>query len=60
MDLTGNPRPGQLLDQARGEKVEVVLQQTAGQQAGTLTGAIVGVEHQKQAAQGRGRSTWRS
>jgi hypothetical protein len=48
VDLTGNPGQAQLLDQARGEKAEIVLQQTAGQSAGTLTGAIVGVEHQKQ------------
>src|SRR5256885_5701093 len=49
VDLTGNPGQAQLLDQARGEKVEILLQQSAGQQAGTLAGAIVGVEHHKQA-----------
>src|SRR5262249_1428887 len=48
VDLTGNPGQAQLLDQARGEKAEVVLQQTAGQSAGTLAGTIVGVEHQPQ------------
>jgi hypothetical protein len=48
VDLTGNPGQAQLLDQARGEKAEIVLQQTTGQSAGALTGAIVGVEHQKQ------------
>src|SRR5262249_14550087 len=37
------------LNQARGEKVEVVLQQTGSTQPGTLTGTIVGVEQQKQA-----------
>src|SRR5690348_4909927 len=50
VDLTGNPSYAQLLDQARGEKCEVVLQQSAGQQAGTLSGTVVGVEHQKQVA----------
>src|SRR5262249_54176837 len=35
-----------ILNQARGEKVEVVLQQTAAQPA-NLTGAIVSVEHKK-------------
>jgi hypothetical protein len=50
VDLTGNPGQAQLLDQARGEKAEIVLQQSSGQSAGTLTGAIVGVEHQQQVA----------
>src|SRR4051794_25753289 len=49
VDLTGRPGQADLLDQARGEKVEVLLQQSAGQQAGTLAGTIVGVERQKQA-----------
>src|SRR3954451_14660088 len=48
VDLTGNPGQAQLLDQARGEKAEIVLQQSAGQQAGTLSGTIVGVENQPQ------------
>src|SRR3954453_16360577 len=48
VNLTGNPSFGQLLTQARGEKVEVVLQQGAAQ-PGTLTGAVVGVEHKRQA-----------
>src|SRR5262249_8845259 len=46
VNLTGNPTFSTLLHQARGEKVEVTLQQTATQ-PGTLTGAIVGVEHKK-------------
>src|SRR5262249_2530091 len=49
VDLTHNPSFGQILNQARGEKVEVVQQQAANQ-AGTLTGTIVGVEKQKQPA----------
>jgi hypothetical protein len=50
INFTGNPAFGQILNQARGEKVEVVLQQGNPAQAGTLTGTIVGVEKQKQAA----------
>jgi hypothetical protein len=50
VDLTANPSQAQLLDQARGEKAEVVLSQSAGQPAGTLTGTVVGVEQQKQTA----------
>jgi hypothetical protein len=50
INLTGNPSFGQLLDQMRGEKVEVVLQQTNTTQPGTMTGTVVGVEHQRQQA----------
>ena len=46
VNLTGNPTFGQMLNQARGEKVEVVLQQTAAGQPGTLTGGIIGMEAQ--------------
>src|SRR6266566_3113333 len=49
IDLTTNPSFGQILNQARGEKVEVVLQQSNATQPGTLTGSIIGVEKQKQA-----------
>jgi hypothetical protein len=48
IDLTGNPSFGELLNQARGEKVEVVLQQSNVTQPGTLTGSIMGVEKQRQ------------
>src|SRR3954451_20506827 len=48
VNLTGNPSFAQILTQARGEKVEVVLQQGAAQ-PGTLTGAVVGVETKRQA-----------
>ena len=44
VNLTGNPTFSGILNQARGEKVEVVLQQTAAQ-PGNLTGAIVSVEN---------------
>jgi hypothetical protein len=47
INLTGNPSFGAILDQARGEKVEVVLQQTNNAQPGTLSGTVVGIEKQK-------------
>jgi hypothetical protein len=46
VNLTSNPGYGQILNQARGEKVELTQQQAASQ-PGTLTGTIVGVEMQK-------------
>ena len=48
INLTGNPGFGQILDQARGEKVEVALQQANAAQPGNVTGIIIGVEKQKQ------------
>jgi hypothetical protein len=48
IDLTSNPSFAQILHQGRGEKVEVVLQQSNTTQPGTLTGTILGVEKQKQ------------
>src|SRR5262245_37376833 len=47
VNLTGNPNFAAILNQARGEKVEVVLQQTNAAQPGTLTGSVVGVEKKK-------------
>jgi hypothetical protein len=49
VDLTANPSYAQLLQQARGEKVEVSLSQAAGGQPATLTGTVIGTEKQKQA-----------
>ncbi|HEY7425169.1 MAG TPA: DUF4139 domain-containing protein, partial [Gemmataceae bacterium] len=49
VNLTSNPSFAQILDQARGEKAEVVLQQTNATQPGTLTGTLIGCEKQKQA-----------
>jgi hypothetical protein len=46
LDLTMNPSFGQLINQARGERVEVNLQQTATSQPTTLTGTIMGMESQ--------------
>src|SRR5215468_6792641 len=50
INLNGNPSLAAILNQARGEKVEVVLQQSNAAQPGTLTGSIVGVETQHQKA----------
>jgi hypothetical protein len=47
LDLTGNPSFGQILNQARGEKIEVTMQQTSTAQPGTLTGVVVGMEARK-------------
>jgi hypothetical protein len=44
VDLTHNPTFGQLLNQARGEKVEVVLQPAGGAAPTTLTGTVLGME----------------
>jgi hypothetical protein len=45
LDLTGNPTFGQLLNQARGEKIELTLQ-NANAGPTTMTGSIVGMESQ--------------
>jgi hypothetical protein len=50
INLTSNPTLAQILNQARGEKVEVALQASATTQPGTLTGAVVGIEQQHQPA----------
>ena len=57
INLTANPTFGQILNQARGEKVEVVLQQTNAAQPGTMTGTVMGVETQQQPAGKDGWST---
>jgi hypothetical protein len=49
INLTRNPGFGEVLNQARGESVEVTSQSTGAAQPGTLTGTIMGVEKQKQA-----------
>jgi hypothetical protein len=49
VNLTNNPSFSAILNQARGEKVEVTLQQANATQPGTLTGSVVGVEHKQQA-----------
>jgi hypothetical protein len=49
IDLTRNPTLSDILNQARGEKVEVALANAAVGGAGVLNGTIVGVEKQTQA-----------
>src|SRR5437867_447247 len=48
INLTNNPSLGQIMQQTRGEKVEVVVQHAA--QPGTLTGTVIGLEKQRQPA----------
>src|SRR3954453_19201287 len=50
LDLTANPVLADLLNQARGEKVEVPLLPGASGQPGSLSGTVVGIEKQKQPA----------
>jgi hypothetical protein len=50
INLNGSPSFAAVLEQARGEKVEVTLQQSAAAQPGTLTGAVLGPETQKHPA----------
>src|SRR3954470_1894803 len=50
VNLTANPPLAKILDQARGEKVEVALASAGAGQPATLTGTVGGVETQKQAA----------
>src|SRR5262249_51650769 len=52
VNLNNNPSFSNILTQARGEKVEVALQQASVGQPANLTGSIVGVETQKQPAAG--------
>src|SRR4051794_28207643 len=55
LNLTNNPGFGQILNQARGEKVEVVLAQGNATQPGTMSGTVVGIEQQSQAAGKEGK-----
>ncbi len=47
INLNGNPTFADILQQARGERIEVTTQPTAANQPGKLTGTIVGIEHQQ-------------
>jgi hypothetical protein len=53
INLTGNPSFSGILSQARGEKVEVVMQQGNATQPGTISGTVIGVEKQKQTVGGK-------
>src|SRR5262249_42541691 len=50
LDLTTNPSFGQVLNQARGEKIEVTMVPTNNTVPNIVTGAIVGMESQQQQA----------
>ncbi len=51
LDLTYNPTYGQILNQARGEKIELTFQASKGA-AGTLTGIITGMETRQKPGSG--------
>ena len=44
IDLSYNPSLGQILNQARGEKIEITLQNNSTGLPGTLSGVIIGME----------------
>jgi hypothetical protein len=46
INLNGNPTFASILQQARGERIEVTATPSAANQPGKLTGAIVGIERQ--------------
>src|SRR5262245_40479587 len=46
-NLNGNPTFSGIVNQMRGERIEVAISPTAANQPGKLTGTIVGIEHQK-------------
>ena len=50
LDLNSNPTFGQILNQARGEKIEVTRQEKPGSNPFKVTGTIVGMEVHHQAA----------
>ena len=50
INLNDNPTFAAILNQARGEKVEVVMQQGNAAQPAAMTGGVVGVEKQRVAA----------
>jgi hypothetical protein len=47
VNLDGNPSLANILDQTRGQPVDVTVVPTAGNQPGRLQGKVVGIEHQK-------------
>jgi hypothetical protein len=55
INLNNNPTFSNILNQARGEKIEVVMQQNAVGAPGTVSGTIMGVEHQKVATKDGGQ-----
>ena len=47
INLNGSPTFSSIVNQMRGERIEVAVSPTAANQPGKLTGTIVGIEHQK-------------
>src|SRR4051812_5069554 len=52
IDLTGNPTLADLLNKARGAKVELTLSAPQAGQGATATGSVIGIEKQRQPAAG--------
>jgi hypothetical protein len=50
LDLNNNPAFGQILNQARGEKIEILRQEKKDAQVAKITGTIVGMEVQRRPA----------
>jgi hypothetical protein len=48
LDLNNNPSFGQILNQARGERIEVLRQEKPGANPFKVTGTIIGMEERKQ------------
>ena len=55
LDLNNNPTYGQILNQARGEKVDVMRQEKPGANPYKVTGTIIGMEAHREAV---GKDTW--
>src|ERR1700743_548760 len=47
INLNGSPTFSSIVNQRRGERIEVAVSPTAANQPGKLNGTIVGIEHQK-------------
>ena len=47
INLTNNPSFGAILNQARGEKVEVAVQSSNGAQPANVSGTVIGIEKQR-------------
>ena len=55
LDLNNNPSFGQILNQARGEKIEVLRQEKPGANPYKVSGTIIGMESHRQAV---GKDNW--
>ncbi len=57
LDLNGNPTFAQILNQARGEKIDVMRQEKPGDKPFKVTGTIIGMEAHRQSAGKEGEGT---